>query len=124
MFDYRGFTEQDFNKTKADVLNKIIEEDYVGCVRIGDLCFDIVAYPEVQCFCIDLYIGGIDDGYGYKNGYPYTQYDGFDVPFHKMETSNYEEFKGLIERRMFLVITKADKTYHTLDKANQELHVW
>ena len=53
--------------------------DHIGSVRIGTLCFDLIERKgkrDKNYLYADLYVGGIDTGYGYgKDDYPYTYVD-------------------------------------------------
>lgn len=82
--------------------------EYVGSVRVGNLCFDIINWGNHLWF--DLYVGGVDTGYGYGA-------DDF-----KMELEKY------IEEHIY-----ANEGYVTdvgaipvslIDKANEELREW
>jgi hypothetical protein len=50
-FDWSGFTKEDFTDYCAKMENgQLYADDYVGCVRTGELCFDLVLrlYPYAQ----------------------------------------------------------------------------
>ena len=118
-FDWTGFSEYDFKKYAK---NPDIFDDYIGCVRTGELCFDIVIrpYDEGPVLTYDLYVGGIDDNYGHgKDDYPYTYADGggFDSSYKEM---SYEEFQKMAEQKFVAFITERGWT----EKANEPLHVW
>ena len=65
--------------------------EYVGCVRTGNLCFDITDWGVHLWF--DLYVGGVNTGYSYgAHGYPYDYFpDGFEFSddMSKMSTEVY-----------------------------------
>lgn len=99
---YRFHWSDDFLKTGLLSMRSALLNDtavgglYLGAARCGDVCFDILArderspeeYPETNAIDhggkqpvyldFDLYVGGIDDGYGYSDrnpetpSYPYT----------------------------------------------------
>ena len=56
--------------------------EYVGSVRVGNLCFDIMDWGNHLWF--DLYVGGVDTGYGYgadtTKGGSYTVGGPLDTP--------------------------------------------
>lgn len=100
----------------------------VGCCRIGDLCFDLVIrdYRIVKnkprlYLTYDLYVGGIDSGYGYGNdGYPYDYADGEGWDMESIKAYDFDEFKNMAEDefRAFIKISGYE------DKANEPLHIW
>ena len=59
--DYESFRvhQHDFDE------NDEMEGSYIGAVRSGDLCFDIYNWGNHLWF--DLYVGGVDTGYGYSD---------------------------------------------------------
>lgn len=122
-FNYDSFTEENFNKLmQYYARNDSNERMYFGSVRVGDLCFDILSGDD-DYIDGDLYIGGVDDGYGYsilEEGYPYTfSFDGADVK--RCELSTYEEYKKMFEERATEAIEHSPEW---IKKAKQELHVW
>ena len=76
-FNWKGFTEEDFVNYCATIENnQMFDNDFVGRVTVGGLCFDFIVREDNDELVLDydLYIGGIDDGYGYgKDNYPYTE---------------------------------------------------
>lgn len=76
-FNWKGFTEEDFVNYCATIENnQMFDNDFVGRVTVGDLCFDFIVREDNDEIVLDYdwYIGGIDDGYGYgKDNYPYTE---------------------------------------------------
>lgn len=108
-------TENDW----GDRMNEI--DEYIGCCRVGNLCFDIlVRCDETTYLSYDCYIGGVDDGYGYGiDDYPYTYGDGGDW-YSLLEEKSLAEFRELAEEEFSDFITEN----HLEDKANEPLHVW
>lgn len=121
--------------------------DYLGCCRVGDLCFDIRTWNDdevvglgYECFC-----GGVDSGYGYSakeamsNGnyktkrdvpdellYPYDEV-GYDDFFEDYYSCSFDEFKRGAEKEFEEYIKRNANNYKEADlvnKANEELHVW
>lgn len=139
-FNYDNFPKEKWKQLMFDVNRDdlwMIDGNYYGCVRIGDLCFDIrtvtISYPDYTEYYIDgdLYVGGFDDGYAYSDiepDYPYTFVgDGADMAFEEFKKlKTYEEFKELFEERAIEMIEheRINKHYHTIEKAKQPLHVW
>lgn len=131
-FNWDGFTEEDFVDYCAKMENdQVCDGDFFGSVRVGDLCFDLVARENSNDFVIDaldydLYIGGIDDGYSYgKDNYPYTEGGGgsFEVAmigytygtFVKIAEANFEDF---------IMNSYSSSEYNLVEKANEPLHIW
>ena len=150
-FDWTELTAIDFTNYCAKVENNMFEADeYVGCVRVGELCFDIllqnVGYGEGEKLVMvyDLYVGGVDTGYGYSdtvraqkmyNGesyddteknptFPYDYAEGGSFE-DSMISWNYDDFKKHAEAE-FEKFIKTWKYPHAslLDKANEPLHIW
>lgn len=150
-FDWSDFTTQHFkNMMKEREFIWYDVSEYLGCVRIGDLCFDFVERwipeekPKKHIF-FDLYIGGVDSGYGYsyyeplvlgryankyevpdEEAYPYDEYEKngetdqcFSEEVYKL---SYEEFVDYVEK----VLTNfLDKTESRIQgKAKEPLHIW
>lgn len=131
-FDWSKFTQNDFadycTKMKNDLL---YADDYIGAVRVGDLCFDLVlrTYDEGKSLVLtyDLYVGGVDSGYGYSkiDDYPYDYAEGDDFQ-DTCISMTYDDFKELAEASFIYYITN-NKWYsavNLVEKANEELHVW
>lgn len=101
---------------------KNLYDEYIGCCRVGDICFDLMirGNDDIQWISYDCYIGGVDDGYGYGiDNYPYTYGDGGDWP-DLLEGKTFAEFKEIAEKEFTSFIVNN----HLEDKANQELHIW
>lgn len=100
--------------------------DYMFSVRVGDLCFDLKASEDDDPDCpavYDLYVGGVDDGYGYsrtKPGYPYTYYDGGVFRENALAMS-FDEFKKCAEAEFTEFISFSD---NLVEKALQPLNIW
>lgn len=132
-FNWDGFTEEDFVDYCAKVENNMFEYnvDCIGSVRVGDLCFDLMAIENSNDFVIDtldydLYIGGIDDGYGYgKDNYPYTEGGGGSFE-ESMIGYTYEDFVKIAEAKFkdFIENSYTSSRYNLIEKANESLHIW
>lgn len=135
-FDWSKFTEQDFANYCAMVENEqLLADDYVGCVRVGDLCFDLVlrCYEPVddraQLFLTyDLYVGGIDNGYGVSrldHEYPYDFAEGDDFN-DTCISMTYEDFKTVAEKSFtkYLENCAYTESHSLVSKAEQPLHIW
>ena len=129
-FSWDSFTEKDFEEAKAKARGDFADW-YVGAARVGDLCFDFVLrdYGEdanrgALSLDYDLYVGGIDDGYGERNGYPYTEADG--GAFRGYMDLSYPEFQSMAERIMTDYIDTCGyaETFSLKEKAAAPLHVW
>ena len=135
-FDWSDFMEGNWETYCASVENtpkQDLIDDFVGSVRVGDLCFDLVlrqyASDELM-LTYDLYVGGVDDGYGYSNrfgekDYPYTEADG-DSFGDTLICLSYKEFKRRAEETFtdFIRFTTYSETYDLISKASQPLHKW
>ena len=83
--------------------------DHIGSVRIGTLCFDLIERKgkrDKNYLYADLYVGGIDTGYGYgKDDYPYTYVDWISRqwPVDKLP-KDYRSFKKEIEEKLTMLI--------------------
>lgn len=129
-FNWDGFTEEDFVDYCAKVENNMFghSEYYIGCVRVGDLCFDLLITWLDREFVLyyDLYVGGIDDGYGYgNNDYPYT--DGGGGSFEEsMIGYTYDTFVKISESKFedFIENSYTSSKYNLAEKANKPLHIW
>lgn len=127
-FNWNDFTEKSFEVACEMLKENEHDEDFVGSVRIGDLCFDILTreYNDKLYLDYDLYVGGVDTGYGYSDDYPYDCAGGgsFDESFVNM---NYEEFKVYAEKIMGNYIRNEENTYthvSLIEKAEAELNIW
>lgn len=133
-FDWSGLTEIDFVNYCAKMENDMCTEDeYIGCVRVGELCFDIlvqsVGYDEdqKQVLIFDIYVGGVDTGYGESRiepGYPYDYAYGGDFggPFIHVP---YDTFQLFAEGMFTEVIEHWNYSHASLlEKANAPLHIW
>ena len=151
-FNWDNFTEIDFANYCAKMENgfwdhesgfdKYINDDYIGCVRVGDLCFDIMVFFDEKSkpvFGYTLFSGGVDTGYGYANPNKWNEElynEADDYPYDCVENGSfedtcismtYEDFQKYAEKEFENFIYKMDKTYDLeflVAKANQELHVW
>jgi hypothetical protein len=135
MFYWTNFTEVDFAKYcgKAESA-KMGPDDYVGCVRVGDLCFDLVARMDDNCekwyLSYDLYVGGVDTGYGYSDrnrdfpSYPYDYADGGDFK-DCILSMTYEEFQRYAEAEFIkFIVTWPYKKANLVDKFLEPLKIW
>lgn len=127
--------------------NQLRADDYVGCVRVGDLCFDLVLrlYPETEeeeldyynnpdasklVLTYDLYVGGVD-GYSYSSrdkdnpNYPYDFAEGGDW-FGTCENLSYTGFKLLAEESFkdYIEHSGYTLTHNLIDRALEPLHIW
>lgn len=137
-FNYDYFSKQKWIELYAKLREGDVDDDeYYGAVRIGDLCFDIVLHTSIDWdgnfdavdsyIDGDLYVGGIDSGYGYgKENYPYEfTYDGADMTVKEfLDLITYEEWKIKFEELAKETIEIEDERYGTIAKANGPLHVW
>ena len=111
-FDWTNFTEVDFDdyciKAKN---NSITSEDYIGCVRVGDLCFDLlISYDQhgKMFLAYDLYVGGVDTGYGCTAS---------DYPYDYAEGGNFEGTENI--RQALTAIAEATQTIFYINYENK-----
>lgn len=123
--------------------------EYLGCCRVGDLCFDIRAWSPGEFWNgwgFELFCGGVDTGYGYSSReameknpqyktkrevpdellYPYDEVDYGEFP-DGFETYTLQEFKKAAEKVFEAFIVSKSENYDSADliaKANEPLHVW
>ena len=123
--------------------------EYLGCCRVGDLCFDIRAWSpgeEWTGWGFELFCGGVE-GYGYSakeamendSKYYSTKYDVPDELLYPYDEVNYgefpagfesytaNEFQKAAERVFEKFIEEQSIIYDNADliaKANEPLHEW
>ncbi len=127
-----GFAE--YKRNQANYINGDEEGygNYVGNVRFGNLCYDIVEWGDHLWF--DLYVGGVDTGYGYGvDDYPYDWCDlaGFPWNDYLANTSD-EDFKREVEEFIEEHINQFEGYITSIKaipvdlvaKANEELREW
>lgn len=124
-----NFNKEDFEKCKKQNAG-----DYVGNVRVGDICFDILQIEYDDSLWIDPYVGGVDTGYGYgKDNYPYDYVIEIGTSMERDEYENltYEQFVEEIETHLTDNINRKIKytaengeVVNLIDKANEPLGVW
>lgn len=78
-------------------------EIFLGTVRCGDLCWDIMAVNKK--LYADLYVGGVDTGYGYSReaetcGYPYDMCQEYSFDYKGSTDVGLCQFKNDIERHI------------------------
>ena len=133
-FDWSGMTREDWTDYCAKMENgQEYPDDYIGSVRIGELCFDLVTrqYSESEGIVLtyDLYVGGIDSGYGYSRidqNYPYDYAEGSDFEDTCISLS-YEEFQLLAEATFLRYLNEGQIFYASANLkqlAEMQLHIW
>lgn len=130
--------QPEFARYKEDQKTYALDEneegsgEYIGCVRVGNLCYDIIDWGDHLWF--DLYVGGVDTGYGYgADDYPYDYCDlaGFKWDDDLADVSD-EDFKkeleSFIEEHINTFegyVTDAGAIQvNLIEKANEELREW
>lgn len=128
-----NFSKEGFEECKTVENNDV--QDYVGNIRVGNLCFDIVQLDdEDKPLWIDCYVGGVDSGYGYgKDDYPYDYVSEVGASFDLDEYKNftYEQFVEIVEKELTDSINNTPQytadngeIVNLIDKANEELKNW
>lgn len=109
--------------------------DHIGSVRIGTLCFDLIERKgkrDKNYLYADLYVGGIDTGYGYgKDDYPYTYVDWISRQWTVDKLpKDYRSFKKEIEEKLTMLIKHARsitlkrKQYSLQEKNLDDVKIW
>ena len=104
-------------------------------VRIGTLCFDLIERKgkrDKNYLYADLYVGGIDTGYGYgKDDYPYTYVDWISRQWTVDKLpKDYRSFKKEIEEKLTMLIKHARsitlkrKQYSLQEKILDDVKIW
>lgn len=110
--------------------------DYIGSVRVGSLCFDIINWGNHLWF--DLYVGGVDTGYGYsdKKGYENYPYDYADscsfrwdenvkeITLEEFQKELSEYIEEHIEKMEGYVTDVRAIAVSLINKANEDLQLW
>lgn len=126
------FSEEIFEKCKVEN-----EMDYVGNIRVGNICFDIIQIEDEDgTLWIDCYVGGVDSGYGYStkfDNYPYDYVCDVGMSINRDEYKNlsYEQFVNIIEKELTESINNKSKyvadneiEVNLIDKAKEDLNIW
>ena len=115
------------NNQKADIekfLKKVnsgadINDDYIGAVEAGDICFDLVVReynPGQLKLSTDCYVGNIDTGYGYSDkGMPYDFFCnvGYCWNIKKFKDMTYDDFTKFVEASLARQLRKLDGSIGT-----------
>ena len=126
----------------TDFLGRINGE-YLGCARVGELCFDLIAHTDEETreneICYLVFMGGVDDGYGYsaadalktgkykdkkevpeKEMYPYTECGYGDLGV--CAGMSFEMFKRKAEKEFDAFLASADGK--VFEASKMPLHVY
>lgn len=121
--------------------------EYLGCCRVGDLCFDIRSWDggDWTGWGFELFCGGVDSGYGYSakeamesGGYvdKYCVPLELQYPYDEVEYGEFPEgfcsytmtqFQREAEKIFELFIEECAAEYDKADllrKADEALHLW
>lgn len=127
---YKWIWENEQIKEFLETISKDRDDmpmDFIGEVRAGNICFDMVEREAEGKYYLwaDLYVGGIDSGYGLNN-YPYDFIDDIDYIWETeaLKELSVEKFKEQVEKKLTELINNSDSEYHLTDKANEQLNVW
>lgn len=142
-YDWRGLTETEFENYKKA---KPMADTFIGCCRVGDVCFDLVTRElefNQMTLTYDVYVGGEDTGYGYSARkaiegnpakfktkydvpdellYPYDEADGGCFTNSCIEYS-YEDFRTMAEKEFTKFLEESDYPNIRI-KAEMPLHIW
>ena len=93
-FDFSGFSEEQFNKFKEELLSGKEVHDYKGTIKIGSVDIEIVHNEADGFIDTNLYVLGEDTGYSNEAFIPYSHYDGNQFAYQMITDNTYEEFKA------------------------------
>lgn len=93
-FDFSGFSEEQFNKFKEELLSGKEVHDYKGTVKIGSVDIEIVHNEADGFIDTNLYVLGEDTGYSDEAIIPYSHYNGNQFAYQMITDNTYEEFKA------------------------------
>ena len=135
-FNWNNFAEEDYNKYLEKCVAKIFDShDYLGAVRIGDICIELLdsdwfgedgEYDELEKILVyNFYVAHEDTGYGYKNDtlpYDYAGEGVMDVPYGM----SYDEFKNKAEEmfKEFIIENDEANDYSLVKHAKKKLEIW
>lgn len=112
-FDFRRFTEREYQETLERIKQEEYCDDYCGCIFAGNLCFDLILVKDEEISLnYDCYVGG-SPGYSTikigNNQYPYDCILGGSLVLKTEERFlDYEEFKHEAEKQL-LVFVRQEK---------------
>ena len=123
-------SQNDLEKMKKYIAGSLskdkAQEDYVGKVIIGNLSVEFVLreYENGRVVDFDIYVGGVDSGYGYteKNHTPYDYAQGgilLDIGTLD-KVNKLDDLKNLIINKVFNFISNNENQVLLLEKANEE----
>ena len=99
-YDWKAFTEEDFNALKNKCQEPYPSDDFAGRVRIGTIDIDIVVrndgennYPSFDYYLL----GKEGEGHTEKGNIPYDFLDGVDFKAHQIDKMSYSDFKEAFE---------------------------
>ena len=109
----RDFLKNGISRMKTCFNSLFCTDNYIGSARTGDICFDFVVRddrtdddPNEIYLNIDLYVGGIDSGYGYSDrnhetpNYPYDYREGCGGYLWEYLDHDLDELIELLEKEM------------------------
>jgi len=120
-YDWKAFTEEDFNALKNKCQEPYPSDDFAGRVRIGTIDIDIVVrndgennYPSFDYYLL----GKEGEGHTEKGNIPYDFLDGVDFKAHQIDKMSYSDFKEAFE------ILCHDKTLSLKKEASLPVADW
>ena len=137
-FDWRKFTEADYNKYMEKWKKNEFDMDLIGMIYAGDICIELIEESWLNENCkleyvlmYNFYVAHEDTGYGYKdeygvnvdgNGMPYDYAEGdcMDIPYGL----SYDEFKAKTEKLFTEYIEAYKGGYSLVEHANRQLQIW
>ena len=133
-FKFKGFDRQEYTEfqRKIDSGEKGSDIDFIGNIRVGELCFDLVArdYDDADggdALDYDCYVGG-EEGYSETpHGYPYGWGGGGNLgALNIFPDMSYDEFMEKAEAELEKFISENPECckYSLMEKANMPFHDW
>ncbi len=136
VFDWEGFKEEDFQKYHEDLKNGYLtQSSYIGECRLGELSFDLMMHEiehnnkPVLVLGFDVYVGGVDSGYGYSGADAMKKYgykSKYDVPQDELYPYDHVGCGNFEDNAYFMEYTELKKTAEKkfcefLDASNKEI---
>lgn len=134
--EYEKYRKHQHEYSEKDTQDGNAEGEYIGSARVGNLCFDILNWGNHLWF--DLYVGGVNTGYGYScreeyKDYPYDYADSCsfrwdddvkDTSLEEFQKELTEYIEEHIEKLEGYVTDVKAMAVSLIDKANEELQLW
>lgn len=126
-----NLNEEDFQRALTGVKNNLINGglDYIGSFEVGALSIEFIlrCYDDNIQLDYDVYVGGIDEGYGYtESNKPYDFCEG-GMMIDKNNINvflNFEVFKKLALKEINNYIQNSKYNVVLIEKSEEEFFDW